>query len=57
VLDIRANENLIPADRDSMVNMGENVTKDNIRELRKMKQEIVEPNLGKGPTQLLPKVE
>ncbi len=57
VVDIRKNENLIPADRDSLVNMGENTTKDNIRELRKMKQEIVEPNLGSGPVQLLPKVE
>ena len=57
VVDIRTNENLIPADRDSLVNMGENTTKDNIRELRKMKQEIVEPNLGNGPAQLLPKVE
>ena len=28
-----------------MVNMGENMTRDNIREMRKMKKEIVEPNL------------
>lgn len=29
-----------------MVNMGENVIKDNIKEIREMKKEIVEPNLG-----------
>ena len=46
-----------------MVNMGENMTRDNIREMRKMKKEIVEPNLGSnedvsiGLDQLLPKVE
>ena len=59
---LRASGGLILQDRDSMVNMGENLTKDNIRELRKMKREIVEPNLGTQTnkikaSQLLPKVE
>lgn len=48
---------MIPAERESLVNMGENMTKNNIREIKKMRQEIVEPNLGMGPAQLLPKVE
>ena len=29
-----------------MVNMGENVVRDNIREIRKMKKEMVDPNLA-----------
>ena len=37
---------LLQLERDSMVNMGENMTKDNIRELRKMKKEIVDPGLS-----------
>ena len=46
-----------------MVNMGENMTRDNIREMRKMKKEIVEPNLDSqeevkiGQTNFLPRVE
>ena len=43
-----------------MVNMGENLTRDNIREIKKMKREMVEPNLGvaaKNPNELLPKFE
>ena len=44
----RASGSLIAPERDSMVNMGENMTKNNIRELRQMKREIVEPNLGQS---------
>ena len=56
---IRASGTLIKPERESMANMGENLTRDNIKEMRKMKNEIVEPDLG--PTQkqarLLPKLE
>ena len=62
VMAFRASGSLIAQERDSMVNMGENLTKNNIRELRKMKREIVEPNLGQSDqnvkaVDLLPKVE
>ncbi len=61
VMAIRVSGNLIAQERDSMVNMGENVIKDNIKEIRKMKKEIVEPNLGINrdlhPQHLLPKLE
>ena len=43
--------------RESLVNMGENVTKDNLRQLRKMKQEMqpaVESEEEKEVKQLLP---
>ena len=38
---IRASGNLIAPVSESLVNMGENLTKNNIRELKKMKKEIV----------------
>ena len=53
---------LIQPERDSMVNMGENMTRDNYRELRKMKKEIVDPGLSAntsariGVQDLLPRV-
>ena len=46
--------------RESLVNMGENVTKDNLRQLRKMKQEMqpaVESGEEKQVKQLLPNEE
>ena len=56
---IRASGNLIAPVSESLVNMGENLTKNNIRELKKMKKEIVglETNDGIqiGSRQLLPK--
>ena len=55
---LHASGHLIKPERESLVNMGENTTKDNIREMRKMQQEIVEPNLAdKGPVKLLPRAE
>ena len=43
-----------------MVNMGENMARDNMRELRKMRKEIVDPRLGSNHNlavqDLLPKV-
>ena len=56
---IRDSSGLIHQERDSMVNMGENMAKDNMRELRKMKKEIVDPRLGSNHLEvedLLPKV-
>lgn len=56
---IRDSGNMIPPERDSMVNMGENLTRDNIREMRRMKNEIVDPEIGmakNAPKQLLPKM-
>lgn len=47
---IRASGGLIKPERESMVNMGENVIRDNIREIRKMKKEIVEPNFAQDGT-------
>ena len=38
---IRASGNLIAPVSESLVNMGENLTKNNIRELKRMKKEIV----------------
>lgn len=44
-----------------MVNMGENMARDNMRELRKMRKEIVNPRLGSNHNlavkDLLPKVQ
>ena len=40
---LRQSSNLNPADRESLVNFGENYAKDNLRELRKIKKELVEP--------------
>ena len=60
---IRASGKLIKPERDSLVNMGENLKKDNIKEIKRMKKEIVQPNLSpRGGTQistneLLPKFE
>lgn len=59
-LALRESGGLIEPLGDSMVNMGENLTRDNIREIKKMKREMVEPNLGgvaKNPNELLPKFE
>ena len=43
-----------------MVNMGENMARDNMREIRKMKKEIVDPRLGSNHQlamqDILPKV-
>ena len=33
--------------------MGENLVKDNIREIRKMNKEMIDPNLAKAPANLL----
>ena len=46
VMAIRESENLLPAERESLVNMGENTTKLNIREIKRMRQEIVDPKVG-----------
>ena len=60
---IRASGKLIKPERDSLVNMGENLKKDNIKEIKRMKKEIVQPNLSpRGGTkistnELLPKFE
>ena len=59
---IRESNNLIDVTGDSMVNMGENLKKDNIKELKKMKNEIVDPKIGKATkdiklNELLPKFE
>ena len=43
---IRASGKLIKPERDSLVNMGENMKKDNIKEIKRMKKEIVQPNLS-----------
>ena len=47
---IRASGGLIKPERESMVNMGENIIRDNIREMRKMKKEIVETNFAQDGT-------
>ena len=58
---IRVSGTLIEQERDSMPNMGENLIKDNIKEIKKMKKEMVEPNLGINrnlhPKDILPKLE
>ena len=43
---LRDSSGLIQPERDSLVNMGENMARDNMREIRKMKKEIVDPRLG-----------
>mmetsp|Transcript_41444 Transcript_41444/g.54529 ORF Transcript_41444/g.54529 Transcript_41444/m.54529 type:complete len:110 (-) Transcript_41444:335-664(-) len=43
---LRNSAKLIKPERDSMVNMGENLAKDKMKELKKIKKEIVEPNLN-----------
>ena len=57
---LRDSSGLIQPERDSMVNMGENKNRDNMRELRKMKKEIVDPRLGSNHNlaakDILPKV-
>ena len=57
---LRDSSGLIQPERDSLVNMGENKNRDNMRELRKMKKEIVDPRLGSNlnlaAKDLLPKV-
>ena len=57
---LRDSSGLIQPERDSMVNMGENMNRDNMRELRKMKKEIVDPRLGSNHNlaakDILPKV-
>jgi len=42
---IRDSGKLIKPERDSLVNMGENLTRDNLKELRRMKKEIVDPKI------------
>lgn len=59
---IRESDRMIGLTGESMVNMGENKKRGNMKELKKMKQEIVEPNLGPGTKnikkgELLPKFE
>ena len=44
---MRESDRMIAND-DSMVNMGENKKKANMKERNKMNQEIVDPNLGPG---------
>ena len=57
---LRGSSGLIQPERDSMVNMGENMARDNMREIRKMKKEIVDPRLGSNHQlamqDILPKV-
>ena len=60
---IRESDKMIKPLHDSMVNMGENLTKDNIKELKKMKKEFVDTNIDPkaakqiATSELLPKYE
>lgn len=59
---IRDSGELIKPERESLVNMGENLTRDNLKELRKMKKEIVDPKIeintnNLQPNDLLPRIE
>lgn len=51
---IQESNSLINPTGESMVNMGENLKKGNIKELKKMQKEIVDPNLGQGTKVITP---